>query len=155
MFESYKFFSYNEIFKHYIILSTLVDRFLLIFNLYNFYLRWLTFMKEFFSFIAARNEFYVIYLFNKQTKEQLTMSEYVQGVWLLIYFFIALCIELDSLNCRYIPSKSLCCCCGVVFFNPLTPICDQDRISPYNINTISSRQVMGIKRNINLGIKLI
>ena len=83
------------------------------------------------------------------------MSEYVQGVWLLIYFFVALCIELDSLNCRYIPSKSLCCCCGVVFFNPLTPICDQDRISPYNINTISSRQVMGIKRNINLGIKLI
>ena len=46
-------------------------------------------MKEFFSFIAARNEFYVIYLFNKQTKEQLTMSEYVQGVWLLIYFFVA------------------------------------------------------------------
>ena len=83
------------------------------------------------------------------------MSEYVQGVWLLIYFFVALCIELDSLNCRYIPSKSLCCCCGVVFFNPLTPICDQDRISPYNISTISSRQVMGIKRNINLGIKLI
>lgn len=89
MFESYKFFSYNKIFKHGIILSTLVDRFLLIFNLYNFYLRWLTFMKEFFSFIAARNEFYVIYLFNKQTKEQLTMSEYVQGVWLLIYFFVA------------------------------------------------------------------
>ena len=110
MFESYKFFSSNEIFKHCIILSTLVDRFLLIFNLYNFYLRWLTFMKEFFSFIAARNEFYVIYLFNKQTKEQLTMSEYVQGVWLLIYFFVALCIELDSLNCRYIPSKSLWCC---------------------------------------------
>ena len=112
-------------------------------------------MKEFFSFSAARNEFYVIYLFNKQTKEQLTMSEYVQGVWLLIYFFVALCIELDSFNYRYIPSKCLCCCCGVVFSNPLTPICDQDRISPYNINTISSRQVMGIKRNINLGIKLI
>ena len=26
---------------------------------------------------------------------------------------------------------------------------DQDRISPYNINTISSRQVMRIKKNIN------
>ena len=37
-------------------------------------------------------------------------------------------------------------------FNPLTPISDQDRISPYNINTISTRKVMKIKKNINLGI---
>ena len=29
---------------------------------------------------------------------------------------------------------------------------DQDRISPYNINTISTRQVMRIKKTINLGI---
>ena len=28
------------------------------------------------------------------------------------------------------------------FFNPLTPMIDQDRISPYNINIISSRQMM-------------
>ena len=33
--------------------------------------------------------------------------------------------------------------------NPLTPMSDQDRISPYNINTISSRQVMRIKKSIN------
>ena len=33
--------------------------------------------------------------------------------------------------------------------NPLTPMSDQDRISPYNINTISNRQVMQRKRNIN------
>ena len=39
-------------------------------------------------------------------------------------------------------------CC----FNPSTPMRDQDRISPYNINTISSRQAMRIKKNINLGI---
>ena len=32
--------------------------------------------------------------------------------------------------------------------HPLTPMSDQDRISPYNINTISSRQVMRIKKNI-------
>ena len=32
---------------------------------------------------------------------------------------------------------------------PLTTLRDQDRISPYNINTISSRQSMGIKKNIN------
>ena len=33
--------------------------------------------------------------------------------------------------------------------NFLTAIRDQDRISPYNINTISSRQVMRRKRIIN------
>ena len=32
-------------------------------------------------------------------------------------------------------------------FNPLTPMGDQDRISPYNINALSIRQVMRIKRN--------
>ena len=32
---------------------------------------------------------------------------------------------------------------------------DQERISPYNINTISTRQVMRIKKNINLGVLLI
>ena len=36
--------------------------------------------------------------------------------------------------------------------NPFTPTSDQDRISPYNINTISSRQVMRIEKNINYGI---
>ena len=34
----------------------------------------------------------------------------------------------------------------------LTPMSDQDRISPYNINTISSRQVMRIKKSISEGI---
>ena len=33
--------------------------------------------------------------------------------------------------------------------NHLTPMSDQDRISPYNISTISSRQVMRIKKNIS------
>ena len=36
--------------------------------------------------------------------------------------------------------------------NPLTPTSDQDRISPDKINTISTRWVMGIRKNINLGI---
>ena len=35
------------------------------------------------------------------------------------------------------------------WLNHLTPMCDQDRISPYNINTISTRQVMRIKKNTN------
>ena len=39
--------------------------------------------------------------------------------------------------------------CSLNFFNPLTPIRDQDRISPYDINTISTRQVMRIRKNIS------
>ena len=35
---------------------------------------------------------------------------------------------------------------------PFTPTSDQDRTSPYNIDTISSRQVMRIEKNINHGI---
>ena len=37
--------------------------------------------------------------------------------------------------------------CTIV--NPLTPMSDQDRIFPYKINTISSRQVMRLKENMN------
>ena len=37
----------------------------------------------------------------------------------------------------------------LVTLNPKTPTSDQDRISPYNINTISSSQVMRIKKNIS------
>ena len=36
--------------------------------------------------------------------------------------------------------------------NLLTPLNDQERISPYNICAISSRQVMRIKSSINKGI---
>ena len=42
--------------------------------------------------------------------------------------------------------------CLLGFANPSTPMSDQDRISPYNIFTISCWQVMRIKKNINLGI---
>ena len=41
---------------------------------------------------------------------------------------------------------------GSLLINPLTPMRDQDRISSYNINTISSGQVMRIKKNISWGI---
>ena len=37
-------------------------------------------------------------------------------------------------------------------FNPLIPVTDQDRISPYNIKTISNGQMMRIKKVINYGI---
>ena len=39
-----------------------------------------------------------------------------------------------------------------MLFNLLSPMSDQDRISPYNVITISSRQVMRIKKNIDKGI---
>ena len=35
---------------------------------------------------------------------------------------------------------------------PVTAMSDQDRNSPHNIDTISSRRVMRIKENINKGI---
>ena len=34
------------------------------------------------------------------------------------------------------------------FFNPLTPMSDQEKTSPYNLSTISSRKVMRIKQNM-------
>ena len=36
--------------------------------------------------------------------------------------------------------------------SPLSLTSDQDRISPYTINTIASRQVVRIKKNTNWGI---
>ena len=41
-----------------------------------------------------------------------------------------------------------------LWLNPLTPISDQDRISPYNIDTISSSQVMRMIKNINQEISM-
>ena len=46
-------------------------------------------------------------------------------------------------------------CMVLIFFllNPLTLMSDQDGISPYNINTISNRQVIKKKYyNINCGV---
>ena len=40
----------------------------------------------------------------------------------------------------------------VYALNPFTPMNDQDRISPYNINRVSGSQVMRVKKNINYGI---
>ena len=37
----------------------------------------------------------------------------------------------------------------LLMINPLTPMSDQDRISPYNINKTSSRKVTRVKKNIN------
>ena len=55
---------------------------------------------------------------------------------LLVHFTVTsnLCIIILSLT--------------IPLINPLTSTTDQDRISPYNINTISCRQVMRIDTNI-------
>ena len=37
------------------------------------------------------------------------------------------------------------------YLNPLTPMSDQNRISPYNIEIKSNRQMLRIKENINDG----
>ena len=37
-------------------------------------------------------------------------------------------------------------------FNPLTPVSDQDRISPYFICIMSCKQVIRIKKNVNYRI---
>ena len=54
--------------------------------------------------------------------------------------------ELHGLRIEYLGAE------GTTVLNPFTPTSDQGRISPYNINTISSRQVMRIEKNINDGI---
>ena len=39
-----------------------------------------------------------------------------------------------------------------IAINPLTPMSDQDRISPFKINALPSKQVIRIRKNINKGI---
>ena len=41
----------------------------------------------------------------------------------------------------------------IILLLGLTPVSDQDRISPYNINTKSIKQVMRITKNINQVIR--
>ena len=52
----------------------------------------------------------------------------------------------------WVTIKVLIVCLHKEFIYPFTSTSDQDRISPYNIKTISSRQVMRIEKNINPGI---
>ena len=40
----------------------------------------------------------------------------------------------------------------IIELNPFTPISDQKRISPYNVYTLTSRQVMRIKKNAIRGL---
>ena len=44
------------------------------------------------------------------------------------------------------------CIPQILILNPLTPMSDQDRISPFNINTIPTRYVLRMKKDISLGV---
>ena len=67
-------------------------------------------------------------------KDKLILIVYVGGI---------VTLQVSLTQWRYIHHFSL------FFFSSTS---DQDRISPYNINTISSRQVMRIEKNIDHGI---
>ena len=56
----------------------------------------------------------------------------------LWYAKFSFCLQL---GCSFVMYKG--------FFNHLNPISDKNRISPYNINTIPSRQVTRIEKSIN------
>ena len=58
----------------------------------------------------------------------------------IMYFFLPVSFVVKALHVTF-----------VVFFlfNPFTPRSDQHINSPYNFNTLSSKQVMGIKKIIN------
>ena len=57
---------------------------------------------------------------------------------------------MSNLSFLKVQIRGLHCICSLfTSFNPLTPRSDQYLNSPYNSNTLSSRQVIGIKKIIN------
>ena len=68
------------------------------------------------------------------------------SVWELIKMKIQLYFQMSKKKIKIFFIVNIVTTYSSVSFNPLTPTSDQDRISPYNINTISSRQVMRIKK---------
>ena len=68
-----------------------------------------------------------------------------------------LLLNFDNLSCQLFKCGEYSCYLLLHpgCFNPLTPISDQDRISPYNINTMASRQLMRIKKKILIWDQLI
>ena len=60
--------------------------------------------------------------------------------------------DFSCVTIKFTWSPTRLCNILMIPLHPLTPMSDQNRISPYSINTISSRQVVRIKKNINLEI---
>ena len=65
----------------------------------------------------------------------------MQILW-LVGITVSEVLVMAKMTCNGTKKKNM-------LFNLLSPMSDQDRISPYNVITISSRQVMRIKKNIN------
>ena len=65
-----------------------------------------------------------------------------------LYIPVITCWKLEAVKCH--PDTIVKVTKQLI--NPLTPMADQERISPYNVNTISTRYEMRIKKTINLGI---
>ena len=92
-------------------------------------------------------------------------QSYYHYWWLYIYYFIIidcqsfeLYIFLFSTENWELIERDLEVCCtililscinNILMFKPLTPMTDQNRISPDNTHTISSRQAMRKKKDIN------
>ena len=81
-----------------------------------------------------------ISVMNQYLTEELERQSFFCSIYFLINFFL-----LEPV----FEIKDIVQTIYTVFFNPLTPVSDQDRISPYNSITISSRLVMSVKKNIN------
>ena len=60
--------------------------------------------------------------------------------------------DFSCVTIKFTWSPTRLCNILMIPLHPLTPMSDQNRISPYSINPISSRQVVRIKKYINLGI---
>ena len=63
--------------------------------------------------------------------------------------------RINSTSCKYLCIVLIVLIREHVLWQVLKPLAlmgDQERISPYNINTISTRQLLRIKENINLRI---
>ena len=71
-------------------------------------------------------------------------EEKMQILW-LVGITVSEVLVMAEITCNGTKKKDM-------LFNLLSPMSDQDRISPYNVITISSRQVMRIKKNIDKGI---
>ena len=71
--------------------------------------------------------------------------------YLLVHYRVEIFLANASSFKRFLTvflwSEQLC-----MLLDNLIPMSDQDRISPHNINTVSTEQVMRVKKNINLGI---
>ena len=98
----------------------------------------------------TRQSLWIFFLFH----EVLKFNYLITWLWNKGYYIVSnILISLDLWNCmlRYyillltytVPSYIQSY--GISSINPLPPISDQEKISPYNLNTISSTEAMRIK----------